>query len=133
MTAMAAATLYVGLFALLMLVLKANVGRVRVKEKVMFGDGGNEALQRAIRVQGNAVEDVPVVLIGLVALGAMAAPVWVVHALGAAFLLGRILHAVGLGGSSGGSPGRMVGTLLSLVVLLLTAGICVGMAVAQVI
>ncbi|MAN47504.1 MAG: glutathione S-transferase [Hyphomonas sp.] len=133
MTAMAAATLYVGLFALLMLVLKANVARVRAKEKVMFGDGNNDAMLRAIRVQGNAVEDVPIVLIGLVALGAMAAPVWTVHALGAAFLLGRILHAVGLGGSSGGSPGRMVGTLLSLVVLLLTAGICVGMAVAQVI
>ncbi|MBR9806329.1 MAG: glutathione S-transferase [Alphaproteobacteria bacterium] len=133
MTAMAAATLYVGLFALLMLVLKANVARVRAKEKVMFGDGDNDAMLRAIRVQGNAVEDVPIVLIGLVALGAMAAPVWTVHALGAAFLLGRILHAVGLGGSSGGSPGRMVGTLLSLVVLLLTAGICVGMAVAQVI
>ncbi|KCZ50573.1 hypothetical protein HY29_07355 [Hyphomonas beringensis] len=132
MTAMAAATLYVGLFALLMLVLKANVARVRAKEKVMFGDGDNDAMLRAIRVQGNAVEDVPIVLIGLVALGAMAAPVWAVHGLGAAFLLGRVLHAVGLGGSSGSSMGRMVGTLLSAVVLLLTAGLCVGMAVAQV-
>lgn len=133
MTSMGAATLYVGLFVLLMLVLKAQVGRVRMREKVVFGDGGNDALQRAIRVQGNAVEDVPVVLAGFLALGAMAAPVWLVHALGAAFLLGRILHAWGLGGSSGGSPGRSFGTLISVIVQLVTAGACAGMALAQVI
>src|SRR3990167_6469796 len=122
MTAIAAATLYAGLFGLLMILLKGNVGRVRTSEKVGFGDGNNEALQRAIRVQGNAVEDVPVVLVGLLALGLMNAPVLLIHALGATFLVARILHAIGLGGSSGGSPGRMFGTLLTLIVMLATAG-----------
>ena len=68
MTSMQAAVLYAGLFCLLMLLLKANVGRVRTKHKVGFGDGGNEAMQRSLRVQGNAVEDVPVVLLGLIGL-----------------------------------------------------------------
>ena len=122
MTSMQAAVLYAGLFVILFILLKANVGRVRNSEKVMFGDGANERLQRAQRVQGNAVEDVPVTLLGLIGLAALAAPVWLIHGLGAA------LHAVGLGGSSGGSPGRMWGTLLTLVVMLATGVACLWYA-----
>ncbi|MBA3070298.1 MAG: MAPEG family protein [Hyphomonas sp.] len=129
MSSIAAATLYAGLFGLFVLVLKINVGRVRTAEKIAFGDGDNEALQRAVRVQGNAVEDVPVVLVGLLALGLMNAPVLLIHGLGATFLVARILHAIGLGGSSGGSPGRMFGTLLTLIVMLGTAGACIWFAV----
>lgn len=129
MTSLEAAVLYAGLFILLFIVLKGRVGQVRSAEKVMFGDGANERLQRAQRVQGNAVEDVPVTLIGLLGLGMLAAPLWLVHVLGVAFLLGRVLHAVGLGGSSGGSPGRMWGTILTLLVMLATAIACVWLAI----
>lgn len=129
MSSMQAATLYVGLFVLLMLFLKANVGRVRTKEKIGFGHGDNEPMQRSLRVQGNAVEDVPVVLLGLIGLGALAAPALLIHGLGASFLVGRVLHAVGLGGSSGSSFGRSVGTLITALVMLVTAGACVWYAV----
>ena len=54
MTSLDAAVLYAGLFILLFLLLKARVGQVRSAEKIMFGDGANERLQRAQRVQGNA-------------------------------------------------------------------------------
>lgn len=129
MTSMETAVLYAGLFVLFFLALKINVGRVRVDEKIVFGDGGNERLQRALRVQGNAVEDVPVTLVGILGLGALAGPVWLIHALGAAFLLGRLFHAIGLGGSSGGSPGRSLGTLLSALTMLGTGISCVWFAV----
>ena len=129
MTPMQAAVLYAGLFCLFMLLLKMNVGRVRTTQKIGFGDGGNEPMQRALRVQGNAAEDVPVVVLGLLGLGALAAPALLIHVLGAGFLLGRVLHAIGLGGSSGGSPGRMFGTLITLIVMLVTAGACVWYAV----
>ena len=128
MSAFAAATRDFGLFGFLMLALKMNVGRVRAKEKVMFGDGTNEAMQRAIRVQGNAVEDVPVVLIGLAGLAALSAPVVLIHGLGISFLVARILHAIGLGATSGSSFGRMAGTLVTLIVKLVTAGACVWFA-----
>ena len=124
MTSMQAATLYARLFCLFMLVLKANVGRVRTQHKVGFGDGGNQPLQRSLRVQGNAVEDVPVVLFGLLGLGALAAPALLIHGIGGSFLIGRILHAFGLGGSSGSSFGRSVGTLITALVMLVTAGSC---------
>ncbi|MCH2458178.1 MAG: MAPEG family protein, partial [Henriciella sp.] len=100
MTSIEAAIVYSGLFIILFILLKMNVGRVRSAEKIIFGDGANERLQRAQRVQGNAVEDVPVTLIGIVGLGVLAAPVLLIHGLGALFLIGRILHAVGRGGSS---------------------------------
>ncbi len=129
MTAIATATLYAGLFGLLMLILKINVIRGRMGQHVMFGDGGNEAMQRAIRVQGNAVEDVPIVVLGLIGLGLLYAPALVIHALGATFLVGRILHAAGLGGSSGSSPGRFLGTLLCMIVMLATAAACLWYAV----
>ncbi len=129
MTPIAAVTLYLGLFGLLMLALKLNVGRVRTSQKVGFGDGNNEAVQRAIRVQGNAVEDVPIVLLGLIGLALMDAPVLLIHGLGGSFFVGRVLHAVGLGGSSGASFGRFAGTLLPLLVIIITAGACIWFAV----
>ncbi|QYJ01594.1 MAPEG family protein [Thalassovita mediterranea] len=128
MTSIEAAILYAGLFIILFILLKVNVGRVRSAEKIIFGDGANERLQRAQRVQGNAVEDVPVTLIGIMGLGVLSAPVLLIHGLGALFLIGRILHAVGLGGSSGGSPGRMFGTLLTAIVMLVTGVSCLWFA-----
>lgn len=130
MTPIAATTLYLGLFGLLMLILKLNVGRVRASKRINLGDGNDESMQRAIRVQGNAIEDVPVVLLGLVGLGLLEAPVMLIHALGATFLVARVLHAVGLGGMSGLGVGRLIGTLLSLIAILVTAGACVWYALA---
>lgn len=130
MTPIAATTLYIGLFGLLMLILKLNVGRVRSSKKINLGDGNDESMTRAIRVQGNAVEDVPFVLFGLIGLALLAAPVIVIHALGISFLIARILHAVGLGGMAGAGVGRLIGTLMSLIVMLATAGACVWFALA---
>lgn len=130
MASIAAAVLYLGLFAFLMTGLKLNVGRVRMSQKVSFGDGNNEAVQRAIRVQGNAVEDVPVVLLGLVGLGMLEAPVLLIHGLGASFLAARLLHAFGLGATSGSSFGRMAGTMISLLALIITGGACIWFAAA---
>ena len=130
MTPIAATTLYIGLFALLMLLLKLNVGRVRASKKINLGDGNDESMQRAIRVQGNAVEDVPVVLFGLVGLGLLAAPVLLIHGLGISFLIARILHAIGLGGMAGAGIGRLIGTLMSLIVMIATAAACIWYALA---
>jgi uncharacterized membrane protein YecN with MAPEG domain len=130
MTQFEAATLYIGLFVLLFVALKINSGRIRMKTRVNFGEGDNEDMIRAMRVQGNAVEDVPVTLLGLLGLAALAAPVLLIHILGGGFLIGRILHALGLGGAKGLGFGRMAGTFITLIVLLATAGCCVWFALA---
>ena len=129
MTEYQAAVLYIGLNILLLTVLKLNVGRARVQQKVNFGDGNSEPVQRAIRVQGNAVEDVPITLIGLLGLAVLSAPVLLIHILGGGLTVSRVLHAIGLGRSSGSSFGRGVGTLGSMLCLLGTAGACIYYAV----
>lgn len=120
-----AATLYVGLNTLIILVLLVLVIRQRRIHKCALGDGGHSSLILAIRAHANAVEVIPVTLVGLVALASVGAPALVVHALGIILTLGRVLHAYGLSGKSGPSFGRMSGMLLSLVALALTGVICV--------
>lgn len=128
MTQFEAVTLYLGLFAILFVVLKLNAGRVRAGEKVNFGEGGNDAMRKAMRVQGNAVEDVPIVLLGLIGLAALSAPVVLIHGLGGAFFVGRVLHAIGLGSPTGTGLPRLLGTVLSLLSMLVTAGACLWFA-----
>lgn len=121
MTGIESAGLYVGLFGILFVVLKGTVGYMRVKHKVNLGDGGVDPVYRAIRAQGNAVEDVPIFLIGLVMLAFLDAPIWLIHALGASFLLGRVLHAVGITQVPGLGIGRLIGTIIVVWVKLITA------------
>lgn len=129
MTEIQAVALWVGLHVLLMFFLKGRAGMTRAKTKVDFGDGDNELMQRALRVQGNAVEDVPIAMIGLVVLGQLAAPIWLLHVLGGTMFVSRSLHAFGLGGKSGFSIGRLVGTLGSVLVLLGTGAACIWFAI----
>lgn len=121
MTAIEAFGLYVGLFGLLFIILKGNVGRLRVQKRVDLGDGGEDSVYRAIRAQGNAVEDVPIFLIGLGALALLGASVVHVHILGAAMLVGRVLHAAGITKMSGLAWGRLVGTIFTVFTKLGTA------------
>ena len=64
-----------------------------------MGDGGSEALATAIRVHGNASENTPAMLVGLLALAFLSAPIWALHGLGIGFTLGRIMHVFGMSGA----------------------------------
>jgi len=128
MTELQATALWVGLHILLMFYLKIKVGATRGRTKVNFDDGDNDEMQRALRVQGNAVEDVPPALIGLVLLGLLSVPLWLIHASGGILLVSRMMHAFGLGKSSGFSIGRFVGTLGSFIAMLMIAVGCLYFA-----
>ena len=109
--------------------LSIRIGQLRHGLKISVGAGGNEQLERRMRAQLNFAENVPIILIliGLVEAtgkaGAWLAPV------GAVFMLGRVLHGLGMDGGKLGW-GRMVGTLtanlatvgLSVVALLIALG-----------
>lgn len=114
--------LYVALGALLLVLLTVRVVAVRRGRGIGLGDGGDKELLRRMRVHGNAIETLPIQLLLLAMLewSGTSAP-WL-HALGAAVLISRCLHAWGMSGSSGLSFGRFWGTLLSLLLM-------IGMAV----
>ncbi|WP_422061790.1 MAPEG family protein [Sphingopyxis sp.] len=98
--------------ALLNLWLTMRVGRVRGTEKVSIGDGGSEPLIRRMRAHSNFVENTAFVLIllALVELG-LGSSIWL-WAVGALYLVGRILHALGMDGMMWG---RMAGTIITMV------------------
>lgn len=118
MSAFAITSLYAALSGLLILVLAWRVVEVRGSAKIGLGDGGNEALQRRIRVHANAVETIPIALILLALAEAGGTPAWGLHLAGAALVISRVLHAQGLSGNAGRSFGRFWGTLVSWLVIL---------------
>jgi len=121
MSSAQAAAMNVGLLVLVMMGLKMYVGGQRGKLKVPSGETTPE-FSRVTRVQLNAVEDVPVLMAGLVALGLLGMPAWYIHMCGLVLVVSRLLHAVGLASSNGVSFGRLAGTLGTMLTYLAIAG-----------
>jgi len=109
--------LYAGLNGLILLVLAIRVARQRGISQVGLGTGGDAALERASRIHGNAVENIPIVLILLGLAEACGSSPVLLHGIGIALTLGRLLHAWGLTQSPGRSFGRAAGIGLTWLVL----------------
>lgn len=120
---MAISGIYAALCALLLLVLSVRISLRRNTEKIGIGTGQDEVITRRIRVQGNFVEYVPMALVLLLLLETNHTAPWLLHSFGVVLVVSRIAHAIGLGKSAGTSPGRLLGTagtwLLLLVMSLL--------------
>ena len=111
--------LYASLLALVFIYLSFKVIGLRRSLKVGVGDGGEKLLTKAIRVHGNFSEYIPLALLLLACFEFNGAnPLWV-HLLGATLLLGRFLHAAGLSNSIGATPPRVIGMILTFLVLLI--------------
>lgn len=111
---------YAGLLGLILIGLSLQVVRLRRRLGVGIGSGNQPELERAIRAHANFCEYAPIGALLLLALEASAAaPPVVLHLLGTALVLGRLLHGfVGLNRSAGVSPGRFIGTLLTWLMIL---------------
>ncbi|MGK0266495.1 MAG: putative membrane protein YecN with MAPEG domain [Maricaulis sp.] len=130
MTVMQAVALYAGLNILLLVILAVNVSLNRQRAKISLGIGSDTGLEQACRTHGNAAENLPPALIGLVLLGLLGTGTLVIHALGIALTLGRGLHAYGLLSEPGRSFGRVTGTALTWLVLLASALLLLAKAVS---
>jgi len=114
-------SIYTALSILLLLALAFRVVQVRRGEKIGLGDGGSAQLQRRIRAHANAVENIPIALIGLLLLELGGLPAWALHVLGATLVISRVLHGIGISSRSGVSFGRFWGTLGTWLVLVAMA------------
>ena len=117
--------IYTGLFAALLMIMQMVLMGLVIKQRgtndVLIGDGGVDAMQQAIRVHGNFVENAPIFLIGLALIELMVgANTWVL-VMGAVFVLGRLLHAVGISMTTGLSMPRFIGTVASILVTVVAA------------
>ncbi len=107
--------LYAALAAVILIVLSLRVIGARRSRRVAIGDGADEDLARRIRAHGNFTEYTPLALLLILLLELGGAPAWQLHALGAALILGRIVHAWSLTAHSGN--GRLIGLTLTFFVL----------------
>ncbi len=114
-------SLYASLLGLLLLYLAYRIVKVRRSQKVGLGTGGDEAVEHAMRVMGNAVEYVPMALILIALLEINNTPPWMIHIYGGTLLASRLYHLQGFGGNTGISRGRYFGTLGTWLVIALAA------------
>ena len=115
------AALYAALLALLVVALSVRIALYRMRHRIGLGDGGDKRLLRLIRAHGNAVEFIPLGIVLLALLELCGAHPMGLHAAGGAFLLARVMHAVGVSGHPGVSIGRSGGAGLTFVVLIAMA------------
>lgn len=115
-TQVQAVGLYIGLNLLLTLTLAILVVGHRAKTGISLGNGGNDALERAMRVHGNNVEYVAIALPGLLALALLGASGLLIHIAGILVTVGRLGHAIGLSRSI--TPFRQIGTLATWIGIL---------------
>lgn len=119
---------YIAILLVMAVVLAVNVARQRKPKQIGVGDGGDKELLLSMRVHGNFVENTPFALAALILLALLNAPIWAVHMVGLSIIIGRTLHAIGLGGSAGASFGRVAGMALTWFSMLTSAGLLLWLA-----
>ncbi len=128
--------LYAGLSGLWALVLTLRVGVTRAQTGVLIGTGegdqAEEAVVKVVRAHGNNMEYVPLLLLLMALIEMNGAPPALVNGLGITLVMGRVAHGIGLWQSTGRSPGRIAGTLATLVCLLTASSVLVYQSVQSV-
>lgn len=125
-----ATALYAALLAALFLVLSLRVVGARRRYHVTLGTP-HRLVERAVRAHGNFAEYVPLGLLLLGLLEGMGLPAWGVHALGTAFLAGRVLHAFGISREPEVLRWRVLGMGLTFAVLGVSAAALLGLVLAD--
>lgn len=103
---------------LLILVLAFRVSLLRMRHRIALGDGGVEALSRAIRVHANTVEFVPIFVLLCLCYELYAGANAVLAGLAGVFVVARLAFAVGLS-LAPVHPLRRIGAGLTYLSLLL--------------
>jgi uncharacterized membrane protein YecN with MAPEG domain len=111
--------------ALINIWLAYRVGQVRHRHKVSVGDGGNAEVTARMRAHANFAEYAPIILILLALLELAQGSQWRFWLYGAAFVVARIAHGVGM---DTWKPGRAIGIVLTQLVTLALVVEC-GIAV----
>ena len=104
------------LAALIAMWLGLRCGKLRLSEKILHGDGGNELLHRRMRAQSNFTEYTPFVLVLIVLLDLYGKDGWPLALTALAYFAGRILHAIGMDADYPAKP-RQVGMIITWLIL----------------
>ena len=118
--------LYAGILGIMAIVLGAGSGFIRARTGVSLGaDSGNPEQLLAARRHGNFTEWAPIFLILLGVLELNGSSAVTLHALGAVFVVARILHPLGLRAEDVGGAGRALGAGASALTVLVASVIAI--------
>jgi uncharacterized membrane protein YecN with MAPEG domain len=120
---------YAAIFAIMLVALSLRVARTRGNVRVAIGDGGNKLLLRAIRVQGNFTEYVPMALLLFLFVELQGWPRWLVHGLCLVLLAARLLHAYGIAQEPEDIRLRATGMATTALLLVAAAGLLLYSAI----
>jgi uncharacterized protein len=115
--------LYAGLLAFIVIILNARIGTLRGKKNISLGDQGDGDILVANRQHMNFVENVPFILLLMALAELSGAPTTLLHILGSALLVARIIHPFGLKQETLMKPARLIGAGLTLLTTLGAAGL----------
>ena len=121
--------IYAAIFAVMLVALSLRVAKTRGDVRVAIGDGGNILLRRAIRVQGNFTEYVPMAQILFTFVEMQGWPRWLVHGLCLVLLAARALHAYGIAQEPEDIRLRATGMATTAVLLVEAAGLLLYSAI----
>ena len=88
--------IYVALLGILFIPFTMRVGFYRIKNKIDLGDGGDAEMIKRIRGQGNFIETVPLAVVLIVLMEILGASDAWLHGVGAALVIGRLSHYLGI-------------------------------------
>jgi len=115
---------YAGLLGLWFLVLSARV-TLRRRTGISLGDGGEPSMLRVVRGHGNFAEYTPFILLMMALLELDHISIYVLHALGIALLVSRLLHGYALSFTERWRFGRFWGAALTFMLLAVSAVLCI--------
>ncbi|MBM7068444.1 MAPEG family protein [Actibacterium sp. 188UL27-1] len=114
-------SIYASLTALVFLTLSARVIAYRRSNQISLGDDGDKSLLKRMRAQANCAEYAPIGLILLALAELQGAPAIALHLLGLTLFAGRAIHAYGFSASPPVMGLRVVGMLLTLTMIGISA------------
>ena len=112
---------FAAVFAVFFVLLSTNVIRARRRHKVGIGSGQNTSVERAMRVHANFAEYVPFTLLLITLLELNKASNWLLIALCAVLLVGRLVHAFGVSMENERFVYRVSGMVMTFTVILTAA------------
>jgi uncharacterized protein len=115
--------LYASLLVLWFVVLSARVVNIR-RRGIIFGDNGDVVVTRVVRAHANFAEYVPLALLLMGFLEVSRFSIYILHALGLTLLIARLIHGCALSFGWQMRSGRVAGSALTFIVLLIEAFLC---------